>query len=672
MTFCTECGIQIPSGAKFCPNCGHQVPVLSNPNPPEVDKQELANQHIHDVEIPYTLLGEGDVFHDYVIISLLNKDAEGIKYIVKKADSNELLLLKIFHNVFFDRVEKLFILHDRLSKVNKLNEPFIPQIVEVNQKSTPRYMVAKYVQGVSLAHIRQHNPERLSEDFVRKIAGQLIDASVILNTHGLSINELNLVGILLNSQDELTILLSGVSYEADIDEREDVFTIGVILVQLLCKTGFYNTVYSSARLRQNKFTYINGVSMSLNKVLAECLHRNTSHRYKSVKTLKKAFDGLPPISDDSIYTEKESPTMSLELNTVEPISRIKRFDPWFWFVSALILIVIVLLLSTNIYSVLFSEDDVQFKITGFHSEIDTTMVEPIEIADQAVRESSVSATGYGDFRARGLDHSPSDAVYDQRRAVPPVSQIRPVSDIGSRKTSIPEYMVYIESNTFGFGRLKENLHHNVSISGFYISKFEVTQAEWNRFMKPANVSQRGDNLPVENISWFDAVLYANGLSESEGLSPCYRIRGLGASRVVTCDFRANGYRLPTEAEWEMAAKAGKLYNFSGSEILDDVAWYKDNSANKTREVGKKKPNDFGLHDMSGNVAEWCWDWYDANYIRNLSTFVNPTGPETGSHKSIRGGSILNGEGRNINILYRDRGEPSRGYPQVGFRLVRAM
>jgi len=139
---------------------------------------------------------------------------------------------------------------------------------------------------------------------------------------------------------------------------------------------------------------------------------------------------------------------------------------------------------------------------------------------------------------------------------------------------------------------------------------------------------------------------------------------------VSCNFNANGWRLPTEAEWEMAAKAGALFEYSGSDDPEEVSWYRDNSAARIRPGGGKKSNGYGLYDMSGNVSEWCWDWYDANHTRTIQKFINPTGPDSGTQRVIRGGSVMNGEGRNLNILYREKGSPSRGLQYVGFRLVR--
>lgn len=288
------------------------------------------------------------------------------------------------------------------------------------------------------------------------------------------------------------------------------------------------------------------------------------------------------------------------------------------------------------------------------------------ISAKELERNAPLQTSYGELKS-----GTKSAREDFRKQLP-VTNITPSTPSPVvQKPRPPHNMVFIESNSLGLGRLKDNLNHNVSLSSFYMARYEVTQAEWNLYMKPANCSTFGDNLPVDNVSWYDIAIYCNGRSEAEGLTPAYKIRGVGASRVVTCNFKANGYRLPTEAEWELAAKADQLYNYSGSEDPDEISWNRDNSGGKIHTHGTKKPNDYGLYDMTGNVSEWVWDWYDSNYIRSLPTFINPTGPDTGTYKVIRGGSVLNGEGRNLNILWREKGDPNRGYQYVGFRLVRS-
>ena len=199
--------------------------------------------------------------------------------------------------------------------------------------------------------------------------------------------------------------------------------------------------------------------------------------------------------------------------------------------------------------------------------------------------------------------------------------------------------------------------------------------------------------PVECVSWYDAIVYCNLLSIKEGLTPCYTIKGFtdpadwgtsptstGAEdydywKSVTCNFDANGYRLPTEAEWEYAARGGNPEDsswdntYSGSSTPDDVAWYSGNSDSKTHEVGKKKANALGIYDMSGNVWEWCWDRYGSSSGYPSGT-EDPAGPDTGSLRVSRGGSWYYGASY-CTASYRRNGIPYVRGGYNGFRLVRS-
>ncbi len=178
---------------------------------------------------------------------------------------------------------------------------------------------------------------------------------------------------------------------------------------------------------------------------------------------------------------------------------------------------------------------------------------------------------------------------------------------------------------------------------------------------------KGDNLPVERVSWYDAVEFCNRLSRKEGLTPEYTISG----KDVTWNRSADGYRLPTEVEWEYAARGGNKsrgYRFSGSDDPKEVAWYSANSGEKTHPVGQKKPNELGIYDMSGNVWEWVWDWYDSDHYSS-SPASDPTGPYTGSLRVLRGGSWRS-DARDLRSANRSSGGPSVSLINLGFRIVR--
>ena len=232
-------------------------------------------------------------------------------------------------------------------------------------------------------------------------------------------------------------------------------------------------------------------------------------------------------------------------------------------------------------------------------------------------------------------------------------------------------MVQIPAGDFMMGALEddeeayddEKPRHQVSfIRDFLMGKYAVTQALWQSVMGLNPSRFKGANLPVEQVSWFDCVAFCNKLSEQEGFTLAYSING----QEVTCNWKANGYRLPTEAEWEYSARGGEYHRFSGSDNVDEVAWYKENSGAVPHPVGQKKPNFFGLYDMSGNAHEWCWDWF-GDYSSDSQTA--PTGPRTGLYRVFHGGSWDN-RAMNCGVSYRSYNDPTYRYSGLGFRITR--
>ena len=206
--------------------------------------------------------------------------------------------------------------------------------------------------------------------------------------------------------------------------------------------------------------------------------------------------------------------------------------------------------------------------------------------------------------------------------------------------------------------------HEVRITRpFSLGEAPVTQALYEAVMGENPSHFEGERCPVETVTWYDAVRFCNRLSEREGLQPVYRIAGMG----VTWDRSAGGYRLPTEVEWEFAARGGEKHLYSGADEIDDVAWYSRNSGGQTHEVGGKQANAWGLHDMSGNVWEWCWDWF-GEY--QLGVVEDPLGPSTGTDRVLRGGSWINVP-RNARVA--DRYKLDSGYRNrnLGFRIARS-
>ena len=281
-----------------------------------------------------------------------------------------------------------------------------------------------------------------------------------------------------------------------------------------------------------------------------------------------------------------------------------------------------------------------------------------------------------------------------------VAGLAAASAAGGSPPKMPGNMVFVkggafkdtQSNYFGKG---------VTVSDFYIGRYDVTQKEWIEVMGSNPSRFVGDNLPVEMVSWYDAIEYCNRRSIKEGLQPYYNIDTSNKDLdnkpdpqfgdldtikwTVTINPKANGYRLPTEAEWEYAASGGQLsrsYTYSGSDEIDDVAWYWRNSGdkelsgfwnwpaieqnhNQPKPVGSKKPNELGIYDMSGNVREWCWDWFGDLE----SNVADPKGPASGFRRVWRGGGWM-GADFCTETSFRGGLAANGTGPDQGFRVCR--
>jgi formylglycine-generating enzyme len=262
-------------------------------------------------------------------------------------------------------------------------------------------------------------------------------------------------------------------------------------------------------------------------------------------------------------------------------------------------------------------------------------------------------------------------------------------------------LLHIPGGSFWLGSLaqeadadqSEQPAHEIQISDFYLGEYLLTQEYWQALMGDNPARFKDERRPVENVSWYDAAVFCNRLSLEAGLRPCYQELSkslFGQGKKIfgqtkdgawdlpnqgrpQLDPSANGYRLPSEAEREYAARGGAYtaaarLAYAGSENLDQCGWYDENSQNETSEVGLLLPNALGLYDLSGNVWEWCGDWYNG-YPKERKK--DPLGPDEGRARVLRGGSCFGGL-RGCRAAYRYDSEPGYRNNNVGFRLARSL
>jgi formylglycine-generating enzyme required for sulfatase activity len=254
--------------------------------------------------------------------------------------------------------------------------------------------------------------------------------------------------------------------------------------------------------------------------------------------------------------------------------------------------------------------------------------------------------------------------------------------------TLPGHIVWVEGGVFEMGSEEydnEKPIHPVRLDGFYLCRYPVTQALWEAVMGTNPSQFPHPQRPVESVSWYDCVEFCNALSERQGYQPAYYIDrerkdpnnqndADDLKWLVTPISSTDGYRLPTEAEWEYAARGGRYaqpFEYAGSPNLNEAAWWNRNSQGFSQPVGLKAPNSLGLFDINGNVWEWVWDWHDNKYYHQIAQQPGPApvGPDSGSGRGVRGGS-WGYDGYYLHVAYRLPIVPLNRSYAIGLRLCR--
>ena len=284
---------------------------------------------------------------------------------------------------------------------------------------------------------------------------------------------------------------------------------------------------------------------------------------------------------------------------------------------------------------------------------------PLQLDNLLVGEHTIkiSKQGYKDFAQKiTISDGKTEKISATLTKVEAPVATQPTTAATAAKTTTKDFgnieMIFVEGGTFSMGSRASDAYgvetpaHDVTLSSFYIGKYEVTQGQWRAVMGSNPKKYTGDNMPVKQVSWDDAQAFIKKLNALTG----------------------KNYRLPTEAEWEYAGCGGnksKGYRYSGSNVLKDVAWYGANTT-AIQNVGKKRPNELGIYDMSGNVWEWCQDWF-SQYSSSAQT--NPKGPSTGKVRVLRGGSYHRGSEHDCRLAARISSPPYFSSYEYGFRLA---
>jgi len=636
MQECVQCGMKFSEEFQFCPKCG-------TPVKPETPADKAGDPGNLDKTIHRATPGYGALFLDnlpqgyvieerYEIKSKIGQGGFGAVYLAYDRKMEIEKALKVIPEAIVHDVEAMESLRREARTMIRLNHPHIVRVYDFHDSGAIKFIDMEYVSGESLSALKVKQPDkRFSEAQVKVYAIQIAEALAYAHGQGVIHRDIKPQNIMVTEAGEVKIMDFGIA----------------------------ETVRTSMSRIANVFSSETLLYMSPEQLRGKEIGKE-SDIYSFGVTLYELLCGHPPFYQGNI-TEK------ILHNSLEPIEGI----------SEELKRILQKCMAKDPSERFESFEEIQKVFGGEETILKDALERPQEktsIENNAEQSKEIVVSVQKKFPASKkknlrlvdiqkhlLRHWKLDAIV--LGVVFLIIMLSYFAEERKQKRIAEEIYtsidwVWVPGGSFLMGSDEgnddEKPSHIVTVDGFYLSKYEVTFNLYDKFCEATGRSKPDDegwgrgNRPAINVSWNDAVAFCEWLSKKTGTA----------------------IRLPTEAEWEYAARGGSRsmgFMYSGSDDPDQVSWYNENSDNQTHPVGQKDPNELGLYDMSGNVWEWCLDRYDRNYYE-YSPSNNPFGPVEGVFRLFRGGSWYFGTDR-LRSTFRNYSRPERSYSSVGFRVL---
>jgi len=656
MPYCEKCGASLSKEAQFCPNCGTPVthpvkkePATQTPQPETGSGTKLNAGNLYG-RLNLEKLPKGHLIDDrYEIIRKLGQGSFGAVYLAYDRQMEIQKALKIIPEALSNDKEAMLSLKKEAAIMVKLNHPNIVRVYDFHHNAEIKYIDMEYVDGVSLADLKlEKENKKFPEEEVKKYALQIAEGLAYAHNQRVIHKDIKPQNIMLTQDGTIKLMDFGIAETVhssmsrlkntgssgtlvymspeqlrgkDVGKESDIYSLGATLYELL--TGnppFYQGDITYQIINETPKP-IEGISQQMNDVVLKCLEKDLRKRFGNCK---EPYDALKNpekfLKNKTVKIKEQHESATSKSDDISENAGGKKRHGWVLWTILLIVI------GAGAAYYIVSKEKVQ---TTFVS-IPEGSVLYLDGNKKGTTPLKL-AVNFGEHEIRLVNgkHTIKKNIFFSEKSPSRLNfKMNPFVNYTETAHSLNLEMVAVKGGTFQMGSNDgpddEKPVHTVTLSNFYIGKYEVTQKQWKAVMGNNPSLFKGDDLPVENVSWHDVQEFLRKLNQITG----------------------KDYRLPTEAEWEYAARGGDKslgYQYSGSNNINEVAWYDSNSNLKPHPVGQKAPNELSIYDMSGNVSEWCSDWYRPYYYSH-SPVTNPRGPTRylGSHV-LRGGSAYSDE-----------------------------